>query len=142
MHCMNCIDTFAETTCRMIKLIKPGLTCFFLLALFHISLAQNRVITGTVNDSAGAPLPGATVMVKNSKAIALTDLKGKFEIQAAPTAQTLVVSYVGMTTSEVTMGNNISFTINLQPLGSQLSDVVVVGYGTAKKANLTTAQTT
>src|SRR6478736_3273851 len=125
---MNCMDTFAETTCRMIKLIKPGLTCFFLLALFHISLAQNRVITGTVNDSTGAPLPGATVAVKNSKTIALTDLKGKFEIAAVPGAQALVVSYVGMTTREITIGTNSDFTVTLQPLGGQLSDVVVVGY--------------
>lgn len=126
----------------MIKLIKPGLTCFFLLALFHISLAQNRTITGTVNDSAGTPLPGATVAIKNSKGITITDLKGKFEIIAPPAAETLVISYVGMISSEIAIGNNTSFTITLRPTGSQLGDVVVVGYGTARKANLTAAQTT
>jgi TonB-linked SusC/RagA family outer membrane protein len=124
----------------MIKLIKPGLCCVFLLALFHVSLAQTRIITGTVTDSIGNPLAGATVTVKNSKTIALTDLKGKFSIEVPPNGQTLSVSYVGMTPSEITIGNNISFTVTLQPLGSQLTDVVVVGYGTAKKVNLSTAQ--
>lgn len=126
----------------MIKLIKPGLTCLLLLALSYVSLAQNRIITGTVVDSSGNPLAGATVNIKNSKTVSLTDLKGKFSIQAPPEAKTLVVNYVGMVPGEVTLGSNISFTVTLQSLGSQLSDVVVIGYGTAKKANLTTAQTT
>lgn len=139
---MQMINTFAETTCRMIKLIKPGLTCFFLLALFHVSFAQNRTLTGTVNDSIGNPLAGATVSIKDSKTIALTDLKGQFEIQAGSGAKTLVVSYVGMVPSEVAIGTGLSYTIKLQPIGGQLGDVVVVGYGTARKANLTTAQTT
>ena len=73
----------------MIKLIKPGLCCVFLLALFHVSLAQTRIITGTVTDSIGNPLAGATVTVKNSKTIALTDLKGKFSIEVPPNVGTV-----------------------------------------------------
>lgn len=125
----------------MMKLIKPGLTCFFLLALFHISLAQTRTITGAVTDSSGNPLAGASVAVKNSKAIALTDLKGEFSLKLPANAQTLVVNYVGMAAREIPIGSNSSFTIALQSAGAQLGDVVVVGYGTARKANLTTAQT-
>jgi len=67
----------------MIKLIKPGLCSIFLLALFHVSLAQTRIVTGIVTDSIGNPLAGATVTVKNSKTITLTDFKGKFSIEAA-----------------------------------------------------------
>ncbi|SFP91915.1 SusC/RagA family TonB-linked outer membrane protein [Parafilimonas terrae] len=125
----------------MMKLIKPGLTCFFLLALFHISLAQTRTITGSVTDSSGTPLAGATVSVKNSTAIALTDLKGAFSLRLPANAETLVVSYVGMIAREIPIGSNSSFTVTLQSAGAQLGDVVVVGYGTARKANLTTAQT-
>ncbi len=124
----------------MIKSIKPGLTCFFLLALFHISLAQNRTVTGIVSDSSGNPLAGATVSVKGSKTVTLTNLKGEFSITLPANAEALVVSYVGMAAQETPIGNNASFTISLRPAGAVLNDVVVIGYGSAKKVNLSTAQ--
>lgn len=137
---MKTINTFVKTTCYMMNLKKPGLTCFFLLALFQISLAQNRTITGNVTDSSGSPLAGATVSVKNAKAVVLTDLQGRFSMLLPDNAKTLVVNYVGMTPREIPIGNSSTFTVALQPANSQLGDVVVVGYGSAKKANLTTAQ--
>ncbi|MFT4152970.1 SusC/RagA family TonB-linked outer membrane protein [Parafilimonas sp.] len=125
----------------MMKLIKPGLTCFFLLALFHTSIAQTRTITGIVTDSIGNPLAGATVSAKDSKEITLTNLKGEFSLRLPEHVKALAVSYIGMAALEVPFGSKAAFTIVLKPAGAQLGDVVVVGYGTARKANLTTAQT-
>jgi TonB-linked SusC/RagA family outer membrane protein len=123
----------------MIKLLKPGLTCFLLFALFQISFAQTKTVTGVVSDDKGNLLQGATVTVKNSKTATITDANGKFTLAITPNAQTLVVSYVGMTSQEVAVAGNSSFIVSLQSTGSQLNDVVVIGYGTARRSNITSA---
>ncbi len=126
----------------MTKLLRKCFIAILFSGITLFSFAQTKSVTGTVTDSTGNPLAGATVAVKNSKVFALTDLSGKFTIALPPGAQTLTVNYVGMKPREIAIGNNASFSITLLPAASQLNDVVVIGYGTAQKANLTTAQTT
>lgn len=126
----------------MTKLTKLVLVLFFAFALCHISWAQSRTISGTVSDNSGNPLSGATVTVKNSRAVTVTDPLGKFSLKLPDNATAIVVSNVGMVSREITIGSNTTFTIVLQASNTQMSDVVVVGYGTSKRANLTTAQTT
>src|SRR4051794_11343864 len=101
----------------MIRLIKAAFICFFLFACSQASDAQIKTVTGTVTDSLGNPLTGATVTVKNSKTVTLTDLQGKFSIEIPPTAKALLVNYVGMVPREIALGSNSSFNISLQAAG-------------------------
>jgi TonB-linked SusC/RagA family outer membrane protein len=106
---------------------------FFTLSAFFV-FAQQR-ITGKVT-SGNVPVVGATVQVKGTTAASQTDDGGNFSINASANS-TLVISSVGFTTQEVKVGNNTSLTIQMQSADQTLQDVVVVGYGTQKKATLT-----
>jgi TonB-dependent starch-binding outer membrane protein SusC len=115
----------------------------FFLCLSFISplFSQTRRITGTVLDDKGNPLTGATVTVKNTTTSTSTNQSGAFTITVPATGKTLVVSFVGMQTSEVALGGGNTLSVRLVPSNVQLNDVVVVGYGSARKVNLTSAQT-
>ncbi|KQS36793.1 TonB-dependent receptor [Pedobacter sp. Leaf194] len=101
--------------------------------------AQERSITGQVKDASGETLPGASVLIKNSKNSTLTDADGKFKISVPNGATTLVVSFVGMNSKEVLIGGQTQINVILQSSSQELSDVVVVGYGTAKRSDVTGA---
>ncbi|MEO6893554.1 MAG: carboxypeptidase-like regulatory domain-containing protein, partial [Ginsengibacter sp.] len=97
-------------------------------------------ITGTVTDSKGNPLQGVTVLVKGSKNGTSTDESGHFSLEA-PENGTLIVSIVGYTTQQVPVNNRRNIDIVLVSANSELNEVVVIGYGTAKKKDLTGAVT-
>jgi TonB-linked SusC/RagA family outer membrane protein len=98
---------------------------------------QQRTLSGRVVSASGEGLAGATVRVKNTNTGTNTDANGAFTISVGPTA-TLVVSYVGYVNQEVNVASNqTDVVITLQASGTQLSDVVVIGYGTASKRDLT-----
>ena len=107
------------------------------VATRKLSLAQITV-TGKVTDSRNTPLDGISVAVKGSKTAVITDAKGMFTI-SVPDNGTLVFSAVGFISSEVAVKNNKVINVFLTEQVSSLSDVVVVGYGTAKKKDLTGA---
>ena len=125
----------------MTKLLRKGFIAILFLGITFISFAQTRTITGIVSDDKGTVLQGATVTLKNSKIVTTTDANGKFNITVPQNAETLVISYIGLSTQEVTITGKTSVLAQLQSSSSQLNDVVVIGYGTAKKVNLTSAQT-
>lgn len=117
------------------------LRSFIMLMLFMLSFsahAQQRNITGTVKDSNGEEVIGASVMVKGGTEGTVTDINGKFSLQVSASAKTLVVSYVGMKTKEVTITAN-TVNVVLDDDTKLLDDVVVIGYGTVKKSDLTGA---
>jgi TonB-dependent starch-binding outer membrane protein SusC len=103
--------------------------------------AQKKV-TGTVTDAKGAALPGVTVTVKGTSTGTLTDMNGKFEINVSGATDILAFSFVGMKPAEVPVGsgNVVSVTLEEEMVG--LNEVVVIGYGTQKKADLTGAVST
>lgn len=105
-------------------------------------VAQSRRVTGTVMDEQGNVLPGASVSIKGTQISTGTDANGAFTLNVPAGSDVLVISFVGMARQEVSLGNRSSVRIVLQENSTSLSEVVVVGYGTAKRANLTTAQTT
>ena len=98
--------------------------------------AQNGTVHGVVTDSQGEPVIGATIKVVGTKRATVTDMNGEFAIQASG-KEKLNISYVGTKSEVVTAKNNLK--IVLQDDDNTLSDVVVVGYGTQKKATLTGA---
>ena len=106
-----------------------------------VAFAQGRNVTGTVKDETGAPLAGATVSVKNQNINTLTNAVGLFSLNVPASSRSLVISFVGRLSKEVAISSNNVVNVSLEAGGVNLNDVVVVGYGTAKKANLTTSQT-
>ena len=99
------------------------------------ALAQSRTINGTVTDKQGGPLPGVSVKVKNAGKTVATDANGKFSLILDADQVTLVCSYIGFATQEVNVNGPVVH-VTLQESNSQLNEVIVVGYGTQKKANV------
>lgn len=118
-----------------------SLLVFICLSFFQISFAQQKNITGVITNENGAPIPGATVSIKNTKSVTTTNAVGMFNLSAPANATTLVVTHVGMITKEVPIGSGTTFNVAMSPTTATLTDVVVVGYGVARRSNLTTAQT-
>ncbi len=96
------------------------------------AFAQEKLVTGKVNDPSGQPLPGVTVLVKGTKKAVSTDFDGKFSISVS-NGGTLVFSYIGFKSKEQKVGSASSYTIALETENESLNEVVVVGYGTQKK---------
>lgn len=94
------------------------------------------LIRGTVYDEKGTGLPGTSVSVKGTQTGTTTDGNGQFSINVPAGARVLVVSYIGMTTQEVTIGNRQSLEIRLVQASNVLNDVVVIGYGTQRRQDV------
>lgn len=111
-----------------------------LLLFFMISqnvFSQEKIVSGTVVDAeTEQPLPGATVLLKGTSSGASTDFDGNFSIGATADDSILIVSYLGYLTKEVQIGNEENLIISLEVDSNTLDEVVVVGYGTQKKINL------
>ncbi len=97
------------------------------LLMLQIGWAQQKTITGTVNDETGAPLPGATVVVDGTSRGVATDFDGNFSIEAAP-GESLLITYVGYAEQRITVGNQDNYTIGLAP-DNELDEVVVTSLG-------------
>ncbi|WP_215234303.1 SusC/RagA family TonB-linked outer membrane protein [Dyadobacter linearis] len=106
-----------------------------MLAFVTAAHAQNT-IKGKIKDEQGQALPGVSVVVKGTTAGTVTDNEGNYTVNAERNA-TLVYSFIGYLTQEIAIGNRNSVDITLQTDTKALEEVVVVGYGTAKKATLT-----
>ena len=100
------------------------------------AIAQTNTVTGTIKDNTGMPIPGANVLIKNTSTGVQTDFDGKFAIKANP-EDILVVSFIGMKTKEAKVGTQKNINFSLEEEGNSLEEVVVVGYGTRKKKDLT-----
>lgn len=100
--------------------------------------AQNKV-SGTVTDVEGNAIPGASVVVKGTSTGAVTDTNGKFNVAPPSMDATLIFSYIGMETQEVSIRNRSVLNIKLASGNIDLDEVVAIGYGSVKKSNLTTA---
>ena len=100
-------------------------------------LLEDRPISGKVVDADGAPLIGATVQVKGTSTGTITDLDGSFSFDVPDDATTLVISYTGYETTEMSIVGLDNIQVTLATSISQLDEVVVVGYGRQKKSDLT-----
>lgn len=127
-----------------------GLTNFYCMKKFILSIlsifcfvigySQTRVLSGTVEDSHGLPLPGVTIMVSSTSSGTITDADGRFEIRVEnASGKNLVFSYIGYTTLEQPIGNATTFRIVLLEDRQLLDELVVVGYGVQKKRLVTGA---
>ena len=114
--------------------IKRAIMASLLSMICFVAYAQ-QTVTGTVKDATGEPMIGVTVLL-NGQAAAVTDIDGNFSIKAEP-KDVVKVSYIGYTDQQITVGNKTSLDIVLQEDSQTLNEVVVVGYGTMKKSDLT-----
>ena len=120
---------------RKIKSLQKPLVFLFLLCLFPLGAMAQSIVKGTVNDEAGEPIIGATVKVEGSNEGAITDFDGNFSVNAASNA-TLNISYVGYVTQQVNVSGRSNINVTLVEDTNTLDDVVVVGYGTMKKSDI------
>jgi TonB-linked SusC/RagA family outer membrane protein len=98
-----------------------------------------RTVSGRVTDENNEPLPGVSIVAKGKKNGTSTDADGKFKITVQEEETTLVFSFVGFQTQEVLLNNQSVFNVSLKSDAKSLQEIVVVGYGTQKKVNLTGA---
>lgn len=115
------------------ELARKAISTLFLSMLCLVAFAQTA--TGLVKDKTGEPMIGVNVLVKGTTNGTITDFDGKFSIPDVPSNATLVVSYIGYLTKEVKSGKDL--VIVLEEDNKTLDEVVVIGYGTVKRRDLT-----
>lgn len=143
-----------HTTVNLLKNIKITLSQILIASIFvssasastltppnHLEAANKEnakdVIKGTVTDEKGEPLVGVSVKIKGSALGASTDVNGKYTLNSPETTGTLVFSYIGYITKEEPINNRTAISVSLKSSSQDLSEIVVVGYGTQKKATVT-----
>ena len=110
----------------------------FLLSMFCVlAFAQGKQITGVIKDGTGEPMIGVNVLVKGTTNGTITDFDGKFAISDVKNSDVLTITYVGYVQQSIPVGNQTTFNIILKEDTETLDEVVVIGYGTVKKRDLT-----
>ncbi len=104
----------------------------------QLARAQQTTVTGTVSDAAGEPLIGVSVTVPGTKTGTLTDIDGKYSLEVASKAK-LRFSYIGFETVELSVEGRSLINVEMKESAESLSEVVVIGYGTMDKKELTSA---
>lgn len=117
------------------------LFCSSVIMALPNDVLQQRRITGTITDETKEPLTGVTVIVKGTASGTITDLDGNYSIEVPDNKTVLEFSYIGFNSQTITVGNQNTINVVLKEDTKVLDEVVVVGYGTQKKANLTGAVT-
>ncbi|MFT3680225.1 MAG: carboxypeptidase-like regulatory domain-containing protein [Ferruginibacter sp.] len=108
------------------------LVIFFFVTIFSGSLFAQNPVTGKVTDNKGAPLKGVSVIIKGSTNGSNTGDDGSYSI-IAPQNSTLVYSFVGFATKEISIGKKTVVDVSLEVYSAALDEVVVIGYGSQKK---------
>ncbi len=149
------INNYLKTGVFFKRGLMKGFTLIFLLFLYVVSLRgeikdfsvtdysahqQNRVM-GTVTDEKGQPLAGVSIVIKGSSSGVVTDIDGQFIINAL-SEDVLVFSYIGMQSTEIAVGNRTIINVLMKEDTTLMDELVVIGYGTVKKSNLSGAVST
>src|SRR5690606_23725841 len=106
------------------------------------AMVQQRVVTGRVTDESGRPINGATVSVKNTQVATTTDADGRYQLTVPDEASVIVYSLIGYVEEERVLGKDLTVDVVLSTSVSELDEVVVVGFGTQKRASVVGAITT
>ena len=137
-HYFRLLQGMALSVSDYIRNQKPIVIIVFLLVHSISIYAQDNTISGLVKDNEGEPLPGVSVAVKAGESISgvVTDINGKYQLKASPNA-TIEFSFIGFKSIQQQVGNRKVINVTLEIDNQMLEEVVVVGYGTQKKVNLT-----
>ncbi len=108
------------------------------IVLLAVCVANAQItVKGKVTDSSNEALPGVTIKIKNSSGGVTTDIDGMYSISVPDNAATLVYSFIGFVNQEIAINGRSTINVSLEPESKSLQEVVVVGYGTQKRATLT-----
>jgi TonB-linked SusC/RagA family outer membrane protein len=132
---------------EVLNIILQQTDCTFTIKNKHIIITpkeikgdvQKRTVTGSVSDSTGRPIVGAVLTVLGQDITTVTNTEGNFKMANVPANATVRVTYVGFISRNVRIGSNEKLTITLQQEAKELEEIVVVGYATVRKKDLTTA---
>ncbi|MEP6931097.1 MAG: carboxypeptidase-like regulatory domain-containing protein, partial [Flavobacterium sp.] len=121
------------------KKIKYNIVFLFFLnfLLSNTISAQSTVIEGKITDASGLSLPGVNIQEKGTQNGSSTDFEGSFKLNVSNNKAILVISYLGFQTQEVSIAGKSRVNVSLAEQSNSLNEVVVVGYGTVKKTDLT-----
>lgn len=122
------------------KLCSVFLSVFLLASM--AAWTQTRTITGTVTEKGNVPLPGVSVVVKGTTLGTTTNLDGKYSLQVPVEATNILFSFVGFETQDIVIGSRVVIDVELASSTTEIEEVVVVGYGTQKVANVSGAIST
>lgn len=122
--------------------MKKSLLFFVLLLTTTFLFAQEKVVKGNVVDGSGVPVPGVSVLIKGTSMGVATDFDGNYEITTHNTDAVLVFSFMGFLSQEKVVGSQDVVNVVMKEDVAQLDEVVVVGYGTQKKENVSGAIST
>jgi len=118
---------------RFVKFLLVGIFLIFQLGAY----GQGKTVTGTVTEDDGTPLAGVTVIIRGTTQGTLTDIEGKYSLPNVPDNATLSFSFVGMRVREIAVGTQTTINVALETDAFGLDEVIVIGYGTARKKDLT-----
>ena len=122
------------------RLLAIGASTALICVLFTQSaFSQTKQITGKVTDDKGSPVVGASVSAKGSKSGAATHTDGSFIINVPLSVTSLIISSVGYSQQEISLGDQTTVTVALVASTQSLNDVVVIGYGTVRRKDVTGA---
>lgn len=102
-----------------------------------LNASEEKDVTGTVTSETGESLPGVNVVIKGTTTGTITDINGKYSIKVPEEGATLTFSFIGYESQEITVNEQTVINISMVPSTKEISDVVVIGYGTVKKSDLT-----
>lgn len=120
------------------KLFKLSIILLFMALTIKVQ-AQQRLLKGTVKDQQGETLPGVSVLIKGTTKGTMTNVSGEFSIDVPGNNAVLTFSYIGFESKDITVGANQNLNVVLETSTNALSEVVVVGYGTRKRSDVTGA---
>lgn len=123
---------------KILRAIRLFILCFGSYLSVNAQ-TQDKVVTGKVTDEAGVSLPGVGVVVKGTKLATSTNFEGNYSLAVPSATAVLVFSYVGTRSQELSVGARTVINVSLSPAARQLEDIVVVGYGSIRKADVTSA---
>ncbi|MFN8341443.1 MAG: TonB-dependent receptor [Cyclobacteriaceae bacterium] len=122
---------------KVYKSVKQASLLLVLLFSSFAVLAQDRSVSGTVKDEQGSPMPGVNVVVKGTSTGTATDASGQYRLPVSSANDVLVVSFIGYSTVEVAVGSQSVVDVSMQPDTRTLSELVVTGYATQDKRDIT-----
>lgn len=111
-----------------------------MLIMVHAMWGQSRTVTGTIKDETGGPLPGVTILIEGTQQGTISDTDGKFVISVPNNNQRLMFSFIGYKNQVIDVTGLTTVNVKMETESEGIDEVVVVGYGSVKKTNLTTAQ--
>ena len=121
------------------RFLKVALIMLPMLFFSFLSFAQSLTVNGTIQDETGFPMPGVTVVLKGTSQGTITNANGQYSITVPDPRGTLTFSFVGMETQEIAIAGRSTINVTMQTVTSELDEVIVVGYGTMKKSDVTGA---